>query len=60
MADDDIAEGDRLTINGTVYCVTHVKVDGRRGDISLIGLAEARRRRDDLNNLLDEKQRGSS
>jgi hypothetical protein len=56
MADelDDLADGDRLTIGGVVYAVTHVKVDGRRGDISLIALDEARRRRDDLNALLDE------
>jgi hypothetical protein len=54
MTDNDIDEGDRLTIDGVTYAVTHVKVDGKRGDISLIGLAEARRRRDDLSALLDE------
>lgn len=51
---DDIAEGDHVIIGGVPYAVTHVKVDGRRGDIALISLAEARRRRDDLNALLDE------
>ena len=54
MADDDVASGDRLVIGGVVYAVTHVKVDGKRGDISLIALDEARRRRDDLNALLED------
>lgn len=53
---DDIAEGDWLTIGGITYAVTHVKIDGKRGDISLISLDEARRRRDDLNALLDEEE----
>jgi len=51
---DDIGEGDHITIGGVVYAVTHITVNDKRGDISLISLAEARRRRDDLNALLDE------
>ena len=51
---DDIARGERLLIAGAMYAVSHIKVDGKRGDISLIALDEARVRRDALNELLED------
>lgn len=51
---DDIARGERLVISNVTYAVTHIKVDGRRGDINLIALDEARLRRDALNELLED------
>lgn len=51
---DDIARGERLFISGVMYAVSHIKVDGKRGDISLIALDEARVRRDALDELLED------
>jgi len=51
---DDIARGERLFISGVMYAVSHIKVDGKRGDINLIALDEARARRDALNELLED------
>tara|TARA_R100001509_G_C4831071_1_gene203289 strand:+ start:334 stop:546 length:213 start_codon:yes stop_codon:yes gene_type:complete len=46
--------GERLLIAGVAYIVSHIKVDGKRGDISLISLDEARLRRDSLNELIKD------
>tara|TARA_A100001391_G_scaffold191540_1_gene164969 strand:+ start:1596 stop:1844 length:249 start_codon:yes stop_codon:yes gene_type:complete len=46
--------GERLLISGVAYVVSDIKVDGKRGDISLISLDEARLRRDSLNELLKD------
>lgn len=46
--------GTLLTIDGELYAVTHTKADGRRGAIDLISITEARRRYEDLDNLLRE------
>ena len=34
----DITRGDRLFFDGVEYAVSHVKVDGKRGEISLIAV----------------------
>ena len=51
---DDIARGERLFISGVMYAVSHINVNGKRGDINLIALDEARARRDALNELLED------
>lgn len=51
---DDIARGERLLISGVMYAVSHINVNGKRGDINLIALDEARVRRDALNELLED------
>lgn len=51
---DDIARGERLFISGVMYAVSHINVNGKRGDINLIALDEARVRRDALNELLED------
>lgn len=51
---DDIARGERLFISGVMYAVSHINVNGKRGDINLIALDEARLRRDALNELLED------
>lgn len=48
----DIARGDRFFFDGVEYAVSHVKVDGKRGDINLIAVDEAIRRLDSLKELL--------
>lgn len=47
--------GDRLIINGVEYAITHIELNSRRGQIDLIPIEEARRRRDELNALLEEE-----
>ena len=54
MNEDDITRGDRLLIRGVLYVVSHVSTNGKRGDINLIALEEARSRRDSLNELLED------
>lgn len=54
MNKDDITRGDRVLIRGVLYVVTHVSTNGKRGDINLIALDEARSRRDSLNELLED------
>ena len=55
----ELQRGDRVIVfddsNGAVeYAVSHVNVNGKRGDINLIALDEARVRRDALNELLED------
>lgn len=47
-----VQRGNRVMVDGIEYAVTHVKADGKRGEIALISIDEARRRRDDLEDLL--------
>lgn len=51
---NDITRGDRMTIRGVMYVVSHVKTDGKRGDINLIAYEEIRSRRDSLAELLED------
>lgn len=51
---NDIARGDRMMIRGVLYVVSHVKTDGKRGDINLIAYEEIRSRRDSLTELLED------
>lgn len=48
--------GDSILIDGVRYFVTHVRVDGKRGEVTLIAEDEARQRRDDLNELLGDDE----
>lgn len=51
---DAIARGDRMMIRGVLYVVSHIKVDGKRGDINLIAYEEICSRRDALTELLED------
>lgn len=50
----DIERGDRFFFGSVEYAVSHVKFDGKRAEINLIALDEARARRDSLNELLGD------
>lgn len=50
-----ISVGDRTTIDGIEYAVTRITHSGQRGQIDLITIDEARRRRDSLNDLLEDE-----
>lgn len=49
----NLKRGCRFIIDDCEYAVTHIKVDGKRGEISLISLDEALRRYSDLADLLN-------